>query len=136
MNSEVERHIVEKYPALYRGLEPRWAGSPLFECEDGWREIIESLSSRLEPYAVGTGLSISVVKQKLGELRFGLERGQGIAGTEDEALIGRAMREATERSRSTCESCGLPGHIRSKGRLRHRRALCMTCASSRGYVSA
>lgn len=136
MNSEVERHFVEKYPALYRGLQPRWAGSPLFECEDGWREIIESLSSRLEPYAVGTGLSISVVKQKLGELRVGLERGQGVAGTAEESLIERAIREATEQSRSICESCGSPGQIRSKGRLRDMRALCMTCASSRGYVSA
>jgi hypothetical protein len=137
VNAELERQIVEKHPHLYRNLQPRWSDAPLFECEDGWREIIEELSLRLAPYAASDGLAVTLIKQKLGTLSVSAE----LDGCDDGSLKARGaidslIREAEEKSRLICELCGSAGRIRDKGRFRSVRALCESCAAAKGYASA
>lgn len=133
MNPDLERQILTEHRFLYRKLEPRWLGAPLFECGDGWGAIIGSLSEALTPYAVTTGLSITIVKRKLGALRVHVDLSDACAGTETWEVIDRAIQAAAAESHRTCEHCGAPGIRRSKVRVREVRTLCGSCASDQAY---
>ncbi len=134
MNSDIERQLQARYPALYSHLAPRWEGAPLFECEDGWRAIVEALSLRLMPYA-DLGLSVTTVKQKLGALRIGIELVPGDRRIVDWTRVDRWIHEATEQSRVTCERCGDVGCMRTEQGRRHPQVLCTQCAKARGYAA-
>lgn len=63
MNRELENKLVDTYPAIYQALSPRFSGSCLFECDDGWYAIIDRLSCRLEAQARKSLLLVLEVKE-------------------------------------------------------------------------
>jgi hypothetical protein len=72
MNRELENALVERYPAIYRSLQPRFSGGIRVECDDGWYRIIDELSRKLDTEARVTGLAAIEVRERLGSLRFRL----------------------------------------------------------------
>lgn len=80
-----------------------------FDCDDGWFDLIWTLSQKIEDSARQAGLEpqsnawpeATQVKQKMGTLRFYLDY-----STE---AIAALIRKAEENSAKTCETCGNPG---------------------------
>lgn len=126
MNRELENALVVSYPAICRSLQPRFSGSSLFECDDGWYRIIDELSRKLEGETHASNLLAIEVQEKLGSLRFRL-RGDITSKVET------WLAEATRLSQRTCERCGQSAALRGHedGRVR---TLCPTCATSMGYA--
>jgi len=108
MEIEKEKFLVKTYPNLYKeGMA--------FDCEDGWFDLINDLSSKLEPLIAKENEGIDEdyfsyatrVKQKFGGLRFYMS----IATDQMFKLIDEAEMKSIE----TCELCGNPGKIRKGG---------------------
>jgi len=97
--------LLVKYPKLYAKLS-------YFECENGWINLIDELSGKLEEinnkytnfedriYAVQ-------VKQKFGGLRFYCYSTENIA-KEDYELKDKLIEEAEKASFTICEMCSKP----------------------------
>ena len=129
MKRELENGIVTSHPALYRSLEPRYSGACLFECDDGWYQIIDELSRKLETQARKSDLQVVCVKEKLGSLRVYL-RGPATGRVQDWVATAEGL------SRNTCERCSQAAMLR-----RHKdgggiRTLCPACAAAMDYVIA
>lgn len=125
MNAEHTKYLYDTYPALYR--QHAWPMSQTamcwnFDCGTGWFSIIDDLSRRITELDKrdGTQTEAVQVKEKFGTLRF-------YVNAESDA-VSEAIREAEERSATTCEMCGLPGQLREGGWLR---TLCDECAEKR-----
>jgi hypothetical protein len=130
MNPALERQILTTHPHLYRNLKPRFDDGQHFECRDGWAQILEELSTRLDSYAATDDLVITQVKQKLGSLTVYVELdGRDWSGSEEMAEIVLGWTHAArEKSRSICEVCGAAGSIRKGRGFRFMQALCDACA--------
>ena len=88
-----------------------------FECEDGWFEIIDQLSSAceaeiealvVEGFDKSQWPRVSQIKEKFGSLRF---RATGVVSAELQEKFSRAE----VASLHTCEKCGVPGRLRKQG---------------------
>jgi hypothetical protein len=100
------------HPRLFEVMsdEPHLSfGYPL--CEEGWREILETLCTRIES-ALQEDESFQFVriKQKFGILRVDCDY-EGPQGTE--AKVDHAVDLAVARSACTCEICGAEGRLYS-----------------------
>ena len=112
MNAENTKKLVEAYPILYRqvGGDPKETCMCFgFECGDGWFDIINEVSAKLEEVnkAVKDGdyhITALQVKEKFGSLRF------YVGGANAEQYLW--IEEAEMKSETTCESCGKPGEAR------------------------
>lgn len=123
MQHERRNQIVKKNPYLY-------GESFYFECEDGWLDIIEDLSDKLERLIIDRYLQMekfgedieyqrsyaSQVKEKYGGLRFYMYG----STQEMEKLID----DAEKKSKKTCEICGKLGFTRYEGWIT---TLCDSC---------
>lgn len=112
MNKENTEYLVKTYPHLYGGYGKPMSETAMcwgFDCGDGWFDIIDKLSAKLE--AIG-GIEASQVKEKCGSLRFYIWSGT------DEAYD--LIDEAEEESCRTCEECGKPGYSMGDGWIRTR----------------
>lgn len=93
------------------------------ECGDGWFDLIDQLSAKLEPLIEEAnkldefGVYVCQVKEKFGTLRFYLS-----SGTDE---MYKLIDDAEERSAKTCELCGADGEILGDGWLSCR---CENCA--------
>ena len=104
MNKENTEALIKRFPNLYQGcgLSPKESNMCFgFECGDGWFDLIEELSTKLEPM----GVIATQVKEKYGGLRF------YVASATDEAWD--LIDEAEEKSEAICETCGDPGRLRT-----------------------
>lgn len=119
MSPEKSEKLVEIYPDLFRGNNPRKA-FPMFgfECGEGWFDLLKDLITELKAIcekeasknSLGTGdevcpLLADQVKEKYGTLRFYTN------WTNDD--IETAINKAEQRSAITCEHCGAKGEVRS-----------------------
>lgn len=125
MDKELEKKLVEKYPNLYSqyGKSPKetcmaWG----FSCEAGWYNIIDELSSKLEPL----GIVAAQVKEKFGGLRFYIEPTIKNGKFEKACAL---IREAESLSYETCEICGASGAKPRKGGW--IRTLCGKCQDTK-----
>lgn len=128
MNKKLTEKLWNKYPLLYKDKDASIQHSLIpfgFECGDGWYQIIDDLSAKLEkeiekyihtypddsypPRAVQ-------VKEKFGTLRFYMG---GYVEPMDELID-----EAERLSEVTCEVCGKPGTLRGKSWVQ---TLCNEC---------
>lgn len=119
MKEQQEQNLYKKFPNLYRGSRPDQNGRVYFygfECQEGWYKLIYNLSEKIEREIIKLKKSISSeedlpsadqVKSKFGTLRFYMNR------TTDR--IEKLIDEAETLSETTCEVCGAPGKIYSKG---------------------
>ncbi len=103
--------LTVNYPNLYRIAYNEGYAFP-FECGDGWYDVIEYLSKRLEqmilPFLDRPGVDLesipcaAQVKEKWGMLCFYMS-----SSTEE---MDKAIQEIEDLSAEICEVCGKPGH--------------------------
>lgn len=101
------------------------------ECGDGWFHLIDTLAGRYEAHIQGL-IAHSVpkrnwprpsqIKEKFGGLRFYIQNLKHVP----EDLIS-AIQEAEATSMITCETCGKPGTLRTKG---YRHVACDHCMAT------
>lgn len=121
MDAKLTKKLWKKYPNLYQDYNKPLTESLVsfgFECEDGWYDLINWLSSKLEPLCLaenmklskkklkqGYGFRATQVKEKYGTLRFYMS----FETPEMDFWIDQAEIE----SEYTCEICGKKGVLRS-----------------------
>ena len=119
MNKENTHKLWKKYPNLYSG---RWLSIQRslipfgFECGDGWYNLIDELSAKLEKL----GVVAVQVKEKFGGLSFYI-----VGGSSE---VYDLIDEAEQKSHETCEVCGEKGKTNRKGWLK---TLCESCKEKR-----
>lgn len=121
MNKENTQKLIEKYPNLYKDYHGDMRTTCMcwgFEHGDGWYDIIDELSKKLERL----GVVAVQVKEKYGGLRFYISGGS----EEIYALID----EAEAKSYKICELCGEEGKLSGMGWVK---TLCDSCKEERGY---
>lgn len=103
-----------------------------FECGSGWFNIIDTLCNQIQHHiewkmknlsaeeAESLQVIASQVKEKFGTLRFYYDGG-------DEAIEGM-VRMAEAMTGKVCESCGVPGRLRTDGWYR---ISCDSCETAR-----
>lgn len=105
MTEENTKKLHDSYPRLY--VSKRW-----FECGDGWFDLINECSAKIEQYNNTLGQDLDdqanwcvalQVKEKFGTLRFYVQTSNDI--------IQAAIREAERKSAITCKHCGKPGRL-------------------------
>ena len=119
MNKENTEKLWKKYPNLYSGKDKSIRESLIpfgFEHGDGWYDIIDELSAKLEKL----GCVADQVKEKFGGLRFYYHPWT------DESR--RAVEKAEKKSWETCEECGNPGEVRGGSWIK---VLCDECNRKR-----
>ena len=86
MEKKLEQQLVEKYPTLYQdyGGDMRktcmhWG----FSHGDGWYNLIDELSAKLEPF----GVIAAQVKEKFGGLRFYLNYPDHLSEEQIEEIV-------------------------------------------------
>lgn len=106
--------LVEKYPELY-------GEHPYFCCENGWYEILDTLSAQLTQLAKDDKIEIEVaqVKEKFGTLRF------YVYGATEKAY--EYIEAAEVKSQTVCEYCGAKALNGARGVPNWLKTLCEEC---------
>jgi len=110
-----------RYPVIhYRGIE----------CGDGWLELVQDLSVKIERVLndmVSNGVPVSAlpgvtqIKQKFGSLSVHM---RGFGGVRMPVTIRQILDEADHQASVTCELCSAPGALRKSGYIT---VLCDEC---------
>lgn len=100
MTNKTYSELGRKYPNLYKN-------DVYFECDQGWYDIIDELSQKLETAIINNPNKqeyyATQVKQKYGTLRFYMSM------IDDD--MEKAIMEGEEKSSKTCEHCGKEGKL-------------------------
>jgi len=114
MNQGLSAQLMDKFPLIFPSPNPHAGKAFLFECEDGWFDLIEALCNLIQQ-RVDDGRSEQVVarqvKEKQGQLRF------YYVGASGDAHIEGIVAMASEMSFYVCEICGNRGQFRNDGRF-------------------
>jgi len=119
MKPECDDALCEEFPLLYANRHASWRETPMgfgIECGKGWFALLRDLSAKLEALILRLPLEerkkyrADQVKEKFGTLRFYM------TALTDE--MSEAIRAAEAASAETCELCGAPGVLRSRGWLK------------------
>lgn len=126
MNAENTQRLCSRFPDLYRPmhLDRTQPDSPvlpacyIFECGDGWLDLLYRISHALSAHAESAGLDVvaTQVKEKFGMLRIYVDGG-------DEE-VDRLLDDGELESATICEVCGAPGTLSNSGRCSTR---CESC---------
>jgi DNA-directed RNA polymerase subunit RPC12/RpoP len=131
MDKEFDEQLCQECPNLYADRHASIMESCMgwgFDTMNGWNGIIRDLSLKLEaiiaamPDTERVNYKCAQCKEKFGTLRFYMNA----ETTEMDRLIG----EAEKASAVTCEYCGQPGKLRTKGWLF---TLCDKCDEERPW---
>ena len=116
MKQELDEYLCKVFPKIFaeRNLPMQetamcWG----FDCGDGWFNIINQLCQNIQHHIdwknkekeVVAQVVVSQVKEKYGTLRFYM--------TVESKEMSSLIREAEEKSSTTCEVCGEQGEIRN-----------------------
>jgi hypothetical protein len=129
MSPELEKTLVEEFPALFKGCDRSLQESLMaFGCEhsDGWFNIIRAMCQEIDAHIKNKPFDYEFVqiKEKFGTLRvYDNGHDDQIAG-----IIGMAE----SMSSMTCEITGKPGRLCRSGMW--YRTLCEEEAQNHGYV--
>ena len=122
MTPALQQALFTKYPILYSNVDqPRSLMNFGLEVGDGWYELINDLSAKLE--AFNANIHASQVKEKWGGLRFYIDGAPEAIFKEVYAAIDKAEKL----SYKICELCGKPGKPNKSGWIMTR---CKECAKS------
>ena len=123
MHEELEAKLVKDFPLIYGQRETTHEGQQSFvvsfECGDGWFSILYNISAGFQTMLNEkklTKVSVQQVKQKFGELRYYCIYDIAECDKATEATIeqeARAILAFADASTQICETCGMPGKIRS-----------------------
>lgn len=118
MNLENSQRLLSDFPHLFR-LPVIWGAVGggerfVFECGDGWVELVHAVSRTIVAHAERHGLYIVIhqVREEFGVLRFRMEGA--------DAIIFRLLENAEMTSAGICEICGAPGMLFTHGGWRVR----------------
>ena len=114
MNSANTEALVTGFPDLYADYNRPMIQTCMcwgFECGDGWFDLIDELSAKIEPL----GAVATQVKEKYGTLRF-----YAHAPTKTANEVFDLVDEAEAKSATICELCGKPGETLGGGWLKTR----------------
>ena len=119
MNKELQTKLYERFPDLYRQHSLPMTQTAMcwgFDVDDGWFDLLWTLSLALEDETKTSGTVIEAVqvKEKFGGLRFYVNCRRNEA-------IRQRIGIAADESFHTCEVCGKPGELRE---ARWIRTLC------------
>lgn len=114
MNKENTKNLLSSFPKMYCNLHVNYPPErkvPFeFQCHDGWFNLIWEMSqrieleiNRMEKEGCLKTPSVTQVKEKFGLLRVYM--------TSYPESVDRAIKEAVERSKVTCEVCGKLGML-------------------------
>jgi ribosomal protein L37E len=102
--------MFDKYDALLKKRHPELFSSP--QCSNGWFELIDKLMLDIEKELAALGVprnewpqSIQI-KEKFGTLRYYTSMPNVDGASDIQSTIGKAE----DKSATTCERCGEPGH--------------------------
>jgi len=116
MNRQLTEKLWNECPLLYRDKNESLINSLIpfgFEHMDGWYNIVYDLSLKLEALIMAmpdegrANFRAVQVKEKFGTLRFYM------SGETDEMY--KLISDAEDASAKTCEYCGKPGTLHTKG---------------------
>jgi len=128
MNKANTEKLFRDFPALYRGRTKPTTESGMncgFLCDDGWFDLLYTLSADIIHLCQAEGLpvpEVMQVKQKLGLLRY------YVRPRISDERIRIFIRRAEDRSGSVCECCGQPGTLRRS--QRGASTLCDRCTQN------
>jgi hypothetical protein len=130
MNPELDEKLCKKYPEIFKQRNISMKETCMcwgFECSDGWFNLIDKLSKKLEEFNkrnFGFIIKAAQVKEKFGTLRFYYdtiftgEEGENKFGFDPEIaqdIVQNLVTIAEWESEHTCEKCGKRGKIREGG---------------------
>lgn len=116
MRKELDEQLCRECPNLYADRNKSMMETCMywgFDCMAGWFDIIHDLSLKLEALIVAMpeeerkDYKCSQCKEKFGTLRFYM--------TSETDEMEKLISEAESASAKTCEYCGKPGTLRTKG---------------------
>lgn len=131
MRKELDEQLCRECPNLYADRGKSMMETCMywgFDCMDGWFPIVRDLSLKLEaiiaamPDEERAKYRAAQVKEKFGTLRFYM--------TAETDEMDKLIEEAEKASAVTCEYCGQPGKLRTKGWLF---TLCDKCDEERPW---
>lgn len=129
MDPKKDKELCKKYPNLYRDRFGSIYETCMcwgFTCGDGWYDIIDKLSAKLEAEIIRLkkeGIPeeeipvAAQVKEKFGTLTMYVD-----SATEE---MSNWIKETANKSASICEYCGNPGSLRTDRYW--KRTLCDSC---------
>lgn len=128
MNPENTAKLLTTYPLLYRNLRDQ-----IFECNDGWFDIVDQVSADIESAAQLEGTpktaeawpSVGILKNKFGSLRVQFN------GHVSDA-IHELANEAGKQSEKICHLCGAPALPMPKIN-RWEEPLCANCTEASAH---
>lgn len=129
MREELDKKLVESYPILYKDRYADMSQTCMcwgFEHGDGWFNIVDKLSKKIEDINnlnLGFIIVADQVKEKFGTLRFYYHFESTKELTNEELhrngiitkLIDDAITVAEVETEYTCEVCGHRGQLRDDG---------------------
>jgi hypothetical protein len=105
------QEIVDRYPEVLirklRGI-PFAAGYP--NCSDGWRDIVDSLVSRISAAAVGYSVQLTEIRERHGRLTI-FWKAECDLPARVERAIAEAIALAQARAACSCAVCGANGRL-------------------------
>lgn len=115
MSPELDKKLCEKYPHIFRDRNKSMKETAMcwgFDCKDGWYDLIDILCKNIMSYCLSSpglpGIPIALqVKEKFGTLRF-----YTLGGDDHIQDLISAAEILSER---TCEQCGNPGKLYTRG---------------------
>lgn len=124
MDEELEQQLIEEYPDLYED-------DFVFECEDGWYDLIEAVSSTLDKNCSST--TVNQIKEKHGQLRIYTGTPRDESKPFDEGAIANGITElAREMSTNICERCGSTDDVEGVQRGNRYMVRCRDCREEQG----
>lgn len=116
MNEALSKKLLNDFPKLFRNPHET-SMQRVFECGDGWFDLIYKLCQDIEAAARESGLSpdspewplCRQVKEKMGSLRFIVFAVDGYPGLNER--ISELRLAALNQSLQICEYCGKPGEF-------------------------
>ena len=127
MKKELEQKLHDKYPDLFIEKDlPMQETCMCWGCAhgDGWFNILKDLCEKIT--CVGKGIKFTQIKEKFGTLSVYFDSDD----TSQYSIISELVQEAGGKSAETCELCGKPGTLITKGWWK---TLCEECKKDRGY---
>lgn len=109
MIPQYDDFLCRKYPKIFVNRHQDMQNTCMcwgFECEDGWRFILDTLCSKIQKYLDDNSLPqvvASQVKEKYGTLRFYTEA--------HDDFVDKLIEDAEDLSARTCELCGKDGEL-------------------------
>lgn len=126
MRKELDDALCAKFPNIFKDRNADMRTTAMcwgFDCGDGWYSIINKLCTDIQKHLDENPKVEQVVatqvKEKFGTLRFYICGGDN---TIDDMIM-----EAEQESARTCEVCGKPGSLETKGWMTVR---CDDCRKS------